>query len=350
MKNKTPLILLLFILSACAERSSQGKDDFIIAKGQMPNITKGKDNNLHLVYGIGDSIMYAYSQNNASFSKPFLISVLPHVFSFAMRGPQIAATENGIVVTASTSSGNIFSYYKAGTGNWTKGQRVNDIDTVAKEGLTALSADGENTFAVWLDLRGNQKNKIYGAASTNGGKTWSANKMIYSSPDTTVCECCKPSVVVNGSNVFVMFRNWLDGNRDMYLIKSTDGGASFGKAQKLGDGSWKLNGCPMDGGGLSVNENGAVQTVWRREGKVYVAAPGVPEKEIGGGKGCTIATVGNKNIYAWTENGQIVLADQQGKKKILGKGNGPVLEALNDVQVLCVWEDEKEIHGAVVEL
>ena len=33
------------------------------------------------------------------------------------------------------------------------------------------------------------------------------------SPDTTVCECCKPSVVIEGNNVYVMFRNWLNGNR-----------------------------------------------------------------------------------------------------------------------------------------
>jgi len=66
--------------------------------------------------------------------------------------------------------GDIFSFYKEDKGNWTQGNRVNDVDTIAKEGLTALSADGENAFAVWLDLRGNKHNKIYGAKSTNGGK------------------------------------------------------------------------------------------------------------------------------------------------------------------------------------
>ena len=71
---------------------------------------------------------------------------------------------------------------------------MNDPDTTAKEGLMALSADKENVFAVWLDLRGNKRNKIYGAKSIDGGKTWSKNIMIYTSPDTTVCECCKPSV------------------------------------------------------------------------------------------------------------------------------------------------------------
>jgi Neuraminidase (sialidase) len=90
-------------------------------------------------------------------------------------------------------------------------------------------------------------NKIFGAKSTDGGKTWGKNIMIYASPDTTVCECCKPSVVMKGNNIYVMFRNWLNGNRDLHIIQSTDIGLNFGQAQKLGAGSWTLNGCPMDG-------------------------------------------------------------------------------------------------------
>lgn len=86
--------------------------------------------------------------------------------------------------------------------------KVNDVDTVAKENFLALTADGENTFAVWLDLR-DKHNKIFDAKSNDGGIIWSKNILVYASPDATVCECCKPSVVMKGSDVYVMFRNWL---------------------------------------------------------------------------------------------------------------------------------------------
>ncbi|MEJ7682118.1 MAG: sialidase family protein [Segetibacter sp.] len=101
----------------------------------------------------------------------------------------------------------------------------------------------------WL-LKSPKGQNVYGAKSVDGGKTWSKNILVYESPDSTVCECCKPSVTMKGNNVYVMFRNWLNGSRDLYVIKSSDGGKSFAQAQKLGKGSWKLNGCPMDGGGL----------------------------------------------------------------------------------------------------
>ena len=292
MKSILSIITFFVLLSACSERKAQTRNDFVIADGQMPAIAKDNANNLHIVFGIGDSIMYTYSNDKGiTFSAPVLIAQIPHVYTFAMRGPQIAATDDGLVITACTSDGNIFSFYKNTGSDWKQGSKVNDVDTVAKEGLMALSAYGNNAFAVWLDLRGNQRNKIYGAKSIDGGKTWSKNILIYASPDTTVCECCKPSVITQKDKVVVMFRNWLDGNRDLYLVQSNDAGNSFEEAQKLGFGSWKLNGCPMDGGGLAMNDEVQLQTVWRRHDKIYFDNPGNPEKEIGEGHGCTMEIV-----------------------------------------------------------
>lgn len=95
MKNILFLILFICALTACSEKKSQPKNDFIAAKGQMPNVTIDKHNIIHLVYGSGDSILYCYSADNGnSFSKASLIVVLPHVYTFATRGAQIAAANS----------------------------------------------------------------------------------------------------------------------------------------------------------------------------------------------------------------------------------------------------------------
>jgi hypothetical protein len=247
-------------------------------------------------------------------------------------------------------AGNIFSYQKEASGRWTKAQKVNDRDEAAKEGLMALSGDGQNVYAVWLGVKSPKGQEVYGAKSVDGGKNWSKNTIVYSSPDGTVCECCKPSIAIKGESVFVMFRNWLNGNRDLYLIESSDGGRSFKQAQKLGIGSWKLNGCPMDGGGLTLNKSGIPNTVWRREAKIYASTLETPEKELGEGRGCTIETVNDRNVYAWTENGDVMVLKPQGIKKNLGKGSLPLLKALNNEHVLCIWQHEKQIHASVLEL
>jgi hypothetical protein len=221
---------------------------------------------------------------------------------------------------------------------------------VAKEGLMALSAGGLSAYAVWLGVRKQKGQNVYGAKSVDGGKTWTKNILVYASPDSTVCECCKPSVAVKGNNVYVMFRNWLNGNRDLYLINSPDGGKSFGQAEKIGNGSWKLNGCPMDGGGLAIDKSGTPETVWRREGKIYAATSVLSEKEIGEGRSCSIETINDKNIYAWTENGNVIVLKPSGMKINLGKGSLPLMKAINNEKVICVWENEKEIHVSVFEL
>jgi len=321
-----------------------------IAKGQMPNMVIDKSNTIHIVYGRGDSIMYISSKNGVNYNSPSLVAVLPKLMASAMRGPQIASTQNGLVITACTNDGNIYCYKGGPPGKWTQIKRINDASESAKEALMALSADDMRVYAVWLGVSGAKGQNIYGSESADGGKTWTKNILVYTSPDGTVCECCKPSVAVKGKNVFVMFRNFIGGNRDLYLIKSTNGGQTFEQPVKLGKGSWKLNGCPMDGGGLVVSKDGNPQTVWRREGKIYASTTGTVEKEIGEGKGCSMETLNNKVLYSWSADGHIIVMKPDGTKINPGKGKLPLVKALNARQVICVWENEKEIFGRVIDL
>ncbi|WP_336516615.1 sialidase family protein [Pollutibacter soli] len=343
------IALVIFTMYGCKENAAEDVNAFI-GYGQMPNIAKDKKGNLHIVYGSGDSIWYAASTDDGEhFSPPDLVATLAELAASHTRGPQIAATTDGLLITACSNKGDIFSYIKSGEGDWKQSARVNDVDTAAKENLMSLASFENRAFSVWLDLR-DGNNKIFGASSTDGGKTWSRNILLYASPDTTVCECCKPSVVMNENKVYVMFRNWLKGNRDLYMITSEDSGAVFGEAQKLGNGSWALKGCPMDGGALVINDEGNAETVWTRKGIIYSCKPGKEEAEIGMGKSCTMETVNGNNVYAWVENGDIIVLTHHGMKKNLGKGHLPVLKSLHNDNVLCVWENDKKIHKLVLEL
>src|SRR5260370_1332262 len=133
---------------------------------------------------------------------------------------------------------------------------INDAPAAAREGLHSMVAGGGLLFATWLDDRAQGK-RLYGATSKDAGLTWSKNVEVYESPSGTICQCCHPTALIDGNGVIhVMWRNALDGNRDMYVAHSKDGGVSFGRARKLGEGSWELNACPMDGGGLAIDAQG----------------------------------------------------------------------------------------------
>jgi len=267
-----------------------------------------------------------------------------------MRGPQVAVSSQGLIVTACTKEGNIYAYTRLAKGRWTGPVRLNQQAASAKEGLMALSADRNIVFATWLSVNFPKGQKLMGIRSTDGGKTWSKNLLVYASPDKSVCECCKPSAVVKQKKVYVMFRNWLNGNRDLYITTSTNGGQTFKDASKLGQGSWKLSGCPMDGGGIALSQTGLVHTVWRREAKIYAAAPGEAEKLLGEGRNCTLEIINGKPIYSWTQNGEIIISLPRGTTKNIGSGALPQLKALNDNQVLCVWEKDNQIQSILISL
>ena len=76
--------------------------------------------------------------------------------------------------------------------------------------------EAENVLWVFLDSEGNAvkaesmdefkkfrernagkvkpKGKIYLSSSEDGGKSWSKSRLVYRSPEGSVCECCKPSI------------------------------------------------------------------------------------------------------------------------------------------------------------
>lgn len=275
---------------------------------------------------------------------------MPAPAASALRGPRIAAVSGGIVITAGNKSGNIYFYKQEKLSKWSSAKRVNDINEISKEGLMSLSADGSKIYAILLVVNNPKGQSIYGAGSADGGSTWRKNIIVYASPSGTVCECCKPTVVVKGKKVYAMFRNYLKGNRDLYLAECSDGGKHFTEAKKVGNGSWKLNGCLMDGGGIALNNNEVPQTAWRRERKIYSTESGKAEKLIDEGRSCFIETINNKNMYAWTQKENIIVMKPNGQKVSLGKGSLPILKAFNNDKVIFVWENENEIHTSFLSL
>jgi hypothetical protein len=318
--------------------------------------------NVALAFGEGNAIYFAISHNSGeSFSAPEKIAEAAVIPLTRHRGPHIVFAGDAVVITAVAgktaaagphahglpSDGDLIAWRSTNEGKtWSKGIVVNDVPGSPTEGLHAL-ASGANgrLFAAWLDHRGGHGTKLYGAESRDGGESWSKNVLIYASPEGTICECCSPSAVIDAhGEIHVMWRNWLDGSRDMYLARSRDG-VHFSKPEKLGDGTWKLNACPMDGGGIAV-DNGAIVTVWRRDHGVYLDTAGKTETRIGTGTDPAISA-GASGVFAiWTTSSGL-LAKVPGKAdpvEMGAKGSFPDIVALPGAGALAAWEDNGRIE------
>jgi hypothetical protein len=333
---------------------------------KQPQVAVSKDGTVHLVFGVGETVQYARSTDGGqTFSKPgeaFRVSNMP---LGRRRGPRVVAVEGAVVVTAiggqqgKGRDGDVEAWRSIDGGkSWSGPVRVNDVAASAREGLHAMAAGPDGAvWCTWLDLREKQM-EIYAAKSTDGGATWSSNICVYRSPDGHVCECCHPSIAVDRNGVHVMFRNWLDGNRDMYVATSKDGGQSFSDATKLGLGVWKLDACPMDGGMLASGENGTLVTVWRRDKQVfYASTAGGKEQLLGTGEQPWVSSSPSGPIIVWTSGreGADLWLQRAGTKqpqKLTSSAGFPMVAASVDGKgpVIACWESSRNGQMMVVAL
>jgi hypothetical protein len=317
------------------------------------------ENFVGMTYGIKDAVYFMpMKDGGGSFGEPVLVSDSGKLSLGMHRGPRIAITPRGIVISAIVgekgrgADGDLIAWRSTDQGGtWSKGARVNDVEGSAREGLHAMAASGDLIFATWLDLRA-KGTRLYGSVSRDGGKTWSANNLVYESPSGTICQCCHPTALIDAKgNIYVMFRNAVDGARDMYMVKSTDRGRTFQAAAKLGEGTWILNACPMDGGGLAVDPSGSLISIWRRESQVYLAKPGSAEALVTPGRNPAVAATAKGVYAAWTEAHAVkLLAPGSSETRTLTANGGfPVLVPLENGKVLAAWESQGGIHAELLD-
>ncbi|MCC8425363.1 hypothetical protein [Mucilaginibacter sp. UR6-11] len=345
MKKIRYLTLLIINLGLAAYRPLPVINT--IAAGKQPQVSVDKIGTVRVVYGLNDNIFCATSGDQGqTFSSPVLVAHVADMHLGMGRGPQLSSSANFSVITAIDKAGNIHWFkLKNGSEKWQAMGVVNDLKGSAPEGMMAVGADKkDNFYAVWLDIRLGQKNQIWFSSLSAQSNKWSANRLVYKSPDMHVCECCKPGISVSGSAVAIMFRNWLNGSRDLYVARSANGGQSFTAAQKMGLGTWKLDGCPMDGGGIIISPLNIVQTVWQRKGEIYFAQGADPEVYIGKGKTCTIAGNAMHTVIAYQSNDTLKLVTIPDKKMTtIGEGNFIKLTSLANGHNFCVWEQDSHI-------
>ena len=309
----------------------------------QPQVAVAPGGRIHVVFGKENAIYHTASADGRSFSAPVKIGELDKLALRMRRGPRISATDKLIVVTAiSHTEGNLHSWTSAdGGATWKEGAKLNDADKSAREGLHAMGGDGKGfVFATWLDLR-NAGTELWSAASRDGGATWGANTRVYQSPDGHICECCQPTAAVDAQGrVAVMWRNWLGGSRDLYLTTSADGGKTFAAAQKLGTGTWRLNGCPMDGGAVAFNPLGKPLAVWRREKTVLVSETPATERPLSEVASQPVVAVGKGGAYfMWEQGGGLML--QRGSSapvRFAEKAAAASIAATPDRGPVVVWE------------
>jgi hypothetical protein len=145
--------------------------------------------------------------------------------------------------------------------------RVTDKTTPSSNAFSYLAvAPSGDIYAVWLDGRDRQAaqpgshasshgmmegtSSLYMSKSTDKGATFGKNIRV----SAGVCPCCRPAVAFGQKGeVHIAWRAvYAEDTRDMAMATSTDGGATFSAPVRVAFDNWKINGCPHSGPTMSV--------------------------------------------------------------------------------------------------
>lgn len=336
-----PLFALLFAVRLIPDPGvATYRQPHVAATGNLVAVTFGSGGNVYAVTS---------SDSGATFSPVVKVGQVPSLPLGMRRGPRIAISGEAILITAISSTvkgqdGEVVVWRSTDKGKtWSPPKTINDVARSAREGFQTIASNGSRVLVTWLDLR-SKAMQLYGSHSSDGGVTWGPDQIIYQSPDGHICECCHTSAAVGpDGKLYAMWRNWLAGNRDMYLAVSADEGKTW-KPEKLGTGSWPLNACPMDGGSLSIGPDGKLATVWRRDSTVYLDYPGQPEQELGPGKQPAVSMTATGPLIVWNEGTALKMLLPGAKSPSVLAPEGAFVSLAGTENVVAAWEEKGGIN------
>lgn len=159
---------------------------------------------------------------------------------------------------------------------WTQPMRVTDDMDFGSHNFHALHiTQSGRVYAAWLDGRLG-KSGAYITWSDDNGATWNQN--IRASVDEA-CPCCRTAIASDtGGVVYLAWRTVLPGNiRDIVVARSTNGGATWDKPERVHADGWVFDGCPHAGPSLAVDAKHRLHAVWwtgkqRNAGVFYARA------------------------------------------------------------------------------
>jgi hypothetical protein len=172
---------------------------------------------------------------------------------------QESETGSDLMVGRSLSFGHSFE----------KPTRVNDNQKPSFHGFSNMAvAPNGDVYVVWLDGRDSPATpgtfSVYLARSTDQGATFGKNQRIASA----VCPCCRPSITFGpGGEVLVAWRKVYPPDvRDMVVAVSREGGNTFSPEVRVAEDGWRLSGCPDSGPAVAVIGK-RFYIAWLTEGK-----------------------------------------------------------------------------------
>jgi hypothetical protein len=196
--------------------------------------------------------------------------------------------------------------------------RLNEKTPFAGYPSLGVAPNGD-VYAVWIDGRDQQGDgynnySIYLARSTDQGATFGKNVRVASG----ICPCCRPTLNFGPQGeVMVFWRQVYPGSiRDMTVAVSSDSGQTFSPPKRVAEDNWKINGCP-DSGAATARSGNRVYVAWLTEASSEISGVRLTWSDDGG-KSWAPALLGSQGVL--DANFPALAAGGDGKVELVFQG------------------------------
>ncbi len=134
--------------------------------------------------------------------------------------PSVSSSGSDVhIVWSDDRDGNLEIYYKGSINkgvNWDADTRLTNNSAASR--TPSVSVSGQAVHVVWDDRRGGASGEIYYKRSTDAGVSWIADTQL-----TVNFASQNPSVSVSGTAVYVVWKDYRDGNWEIYSKQNPTG-------------------------------------------------------------------------------------------------------------------------------
>ena len=243
------------------------EDTISVADGSIygntrPRIVLNSQDEPVVVFGRNiDGSIHTAKYNGFDFDPP--VQITPNDFQSYLAnwtGPEIDASGDTIMMVFKENpiqEGHVYSVRSTDGGNSFSDPLRTDSHPVGVAWLPNIAFDNNGNPSViymvhdqvWLNPR------YVVSHSDDGGITFNPEQEVTSIVPDEACDCCPAAIAKKDNLQALLFRNNEGGIRDMFAVKSQDGGLSFPDYENIDYLNWMINQCPSTGPDAFIDNN-----------------------------------------------------------------------------------------------